>query len=341
MKNTLRKHIFPVCIFSVLFLLHACRHEQSEEEGGRSTVKPTVNVKVQAVNERDAPVIVEVTGKTDALRKEKSYAPIAGRIIALKALEGTEVRKGDVLATLQTKESEATILGAESMLKSATTAEQKSEAEHILKLARSTQSRVNVVATSDGFISTRNVTEGELVTENAELFTVIDLSSIDFVADVPLRDISSIQRGQRASVRFQFIPEKIFSAVVDAINPQTDIQSQTVKVRLQFSRLNPSMGAPLRTEMIGTCQITTTLRRHALCVPKGALLRNDEDNSYSVVMMTADSLAKIIPVIVGTSDESSVEIRSEQMRAGMMIVTEGNYALTDSTRLSVPRVDER
>ena len=156
-------------------------------------------------------VVVDAIGKTDALRKEKSYAPIAGRIITFKALEGTEVKKGDVLAIIQTKESEATILGAESMLKSAVTAEQKSEAEHILELARSTQNSVNVCAKFDGVVSTRSVSEGELVAENAELFTIVDLSTIDFLADVPLRDISSVQRGEHASVEFSIRPGKTVS----------------------------------------------------------------------------------------------------------------------------------
>jgi multidrug efflux pump subunit AcrA (membrane-fusion protein) len=149
--------------------------------------------------------------------------------------------------------------------------------------------------------------------------------------------VSSVQHGEQASVRFQSLPAKLFPAIVDAMNPQTDIQSQTVKVRLRFSTLNNSILSLLRTDMIGTAQITTGVRRHALFVPKAALLRNDEDNSYSVVMVTIDSLAKLIPVVVGTSDEHSAEIRSEQLRAGMMVVTEGNYALTDSTRLSVTR----
>jgi RND family efflux transporter MFP subunit len=252
-------------------------------------------------------------------------------------LEGTEVKTGDVLAIIQTKESEATILGARSMLNSAVTSEQKSEAERILKLAQSTQNSVHVLAKFDGIVSTRSVSEGELVAENAELFTIVDLSTIDFLADVPLRDVSSIRRGARASVRFQSIPEKLFPASVDAVNPQTDIQSQTVKVRLRFSNSNNSLRSLLRTEMIGTAQITTGIRRHALFIPKAALLRNDEDNSYSVIMITADSLAKIIPVTVGTSDEFDSEIRSDQIRSGMMIVTEGNYALTDSMRLSVAR----
>jgi multidrug efflux pump subunit AcrA (membrane-fusion protein) len=324
-------------VLSFSLFLDGCRQKQSDDENNQSSAKTVVTVKVGAVRERDAAVLVEAIGKTDALRKEKSYAPIAGRIIALKALEGTEVKKGDVLAIIQTKESEATILGAESMLKSALTAEQKSEAEHTLELARSTQSSVHVRAKFDGVVSTRSVSEGELVSENAELFTMVDLSTIDFLADVPLRDISTVQRGSRASVSFQSVPEKLFPAIVDALNPQTDIQSQTVKVRLQFPSLNKPFPSLLRTDMIGTAHITTGVRRHALFIPKAALLRNDEDNSYSVVIITADSLAKIIPVLVGTSDEFSAEIRSDQIRAGMMIVTEGNYALTDSTRLTVAR----
>ena len=337
MKNSYSIFISFFLILSVSLLIEGCRQKQGDDEGGQSASKAIVTVKIGAVSERDAAVVVEATGKTDALRKEKSYAPIAGRIIAFKALEGMEVKKGDVLAIIQTKESEATILGAESMQKSAATSEQKSEAEHVLELARSTQNSINVCAKFDGIVSTRSVSEGELVAENAELFTIVDLSTIDFLADVPLRDVSSVQRGERVSVSFQSMPAKQFPAIVDAINPQTDIQSQTVKVRLRFSTLNNSILSLLRTDMIGTAQITTGVRRHALFIPKAALLRIDEDNSYSVVMITADSLAKIIPVIVGTSDDYSTEIRSEQIRAGMMIVTEGNYALTDSTRLSVAR----
>jgi multidrug efflux pump subunit AcrA (membrane-fusion protein) len=337
MKNKYGMILSFLIIFSTSILINGCGRNQSGDEGSPSAAKATVTVKVGMVSERDAVIIVDAIGKTDALRKEQSYAPIAGRIVALKTLEGTEVKKGDVLAIIQTKESEATILGAESMLKSAVTTEQRSEAERILNLAQSTQNSVNVPAKFDGIVSTRSVSEGELVADNAELFTIVDLSTIDFLADVALRDVSSVQRGAHASVSFQSIPAKFFPAVVDAINPQSDIQSQTVKVRLRFSNSNNSLRSLLRTEMIGTAQITTGIRRHALFIPKAALLRNDEDNSYSVIMITADSLAKIIPVTVGTSDEYVTEIRSDQVRSGMMLVTEGNYALTDSTRLSILR----
>ena len=337
MKKPYGMVLYIVLILSISLFIDGCRQKPGDDESSQSSAKATVTVKVRAVSERDAIVSVDAIGKTDALRKEKTYALIAGRIVALKVLEGTEVKKGDVLAVIHTKESEATILGAQSMLNSAVTTEQKSEAERILNLAQLTQNNVQVLAKFDGIVSTRSVSEGELIAENAELFTIVDLSTIDFLADVALRDVSSVRRGARASVSFQSIPAKLFPAMVDAVNPQSDIQSQTVKVRLQFSNSNNSLRSLLRTEMIGSAQITTGIRRHALFIPKSALIRNDEYNSYSVIMVTADSLAKIIPVIVGTSDEYVTEIRSDQVRSGMMIVTEGNYALTDSTRLSVAR----
>jgi multidrug efflux pump subunit AcrA (membrane-fusion protein) len=72
-----------------------------------------------------------------------------------------------------------------------------------------------------------------------------------------------------------------------------------------------------------------------LFVPKTALLRNDEDNSFSIVIITADSLAKVIPVVVGTITDSSSEVRAENLHPGMPVVIEGNYALPDSTRLTI------
>lgn len=325
---------------TALVILMGCHKKQSgDDEEGASNVKATVAVKVAKVTEGDAILSVTAFGKTDALRKEKVFAPIAGRIVVLKVLEGALVKAGDVLAVIRTKESQAAIMGAEAMVRSATNAQQKTEAEKALALAKLTENSVNVTAKFNGFVSTRSVSEGELVVENAELMTVIDLSALDFQADVSLRDLTSVHTGQRASIRFQSVPEKSFPAEVDAINPQTDIQSQTVRVRMRFDPTDNTVQSTLRTDMIGTAQIVTGLRHHALFVPKAALLRNDEENTYSVVTMTADSLAKSIPVTVGTVSDSTAEVMSPSLQPGMPVITVGNYALADSTRVTISNQD--
>ena len=296
-------------------------------------------MKIDKVREHDAILTVSALGKTDALRKEKIYSPIAGKIVALKAFEGTHVHLGDVVAVIQAKESNAAISGAESMVRSARTPAEKAEAERTLRLAKSTQTSINVLAKFDGIVSTRSVSEGELVVENGELMTVLDLSTIDFLADVPLRDLSPVKDGQQASIRFQSMPNREFLAVVDAINPQSDAQSQTVKVRLRFLPMEPSHRSQLRTEIVGTAAIVTGVRPRAFFVPKAALLRDDENNSFSILTITADSLAIILPVVVGTATDSSVEVRGSGLRSGMSVITEGNYTLADSTRVTVSRQD--
>ncbi len=339
MKQTnLPPRVFRTALILVSagLLLTSCRNRQGDDED-QSGPPPNVVVTVTtaSVTENSAILTVSAYGKTDALKKEKIYAPIAGRILSLKAYEGTEVRKGGVIATIQSKESQSAILGAETMLRSAATQAQKDEAEQALKLARATQNVVNITARFDGFVSTRNVSEGELVPENGELVTLIDPTTIVFVADVLLRDLPGVHPGQRAAVELQSLPGKKFATTVAAINPQSDVQSQSVRVRLQFQSLDSPLQSLLRTEMMGTVQIVTGSRRHALFVPKAALLRNDEENTYSVMTVTPDSLAKSIPVTVGTMTDSTVEVQSPLLRPGTAVITVGNYSLNDSTRVTI------
>ncbi len=164
---------------------------------------------------------------------------------------------------------------------------------------------------------------------------MIDPATIDFVADIQLRDLPSVRINQRASIEFQSLPGRSFAAVVETINPQSDVQSQTVKARLQFSSGEGGNRALLRTEMVGTARIVTGVRSHALFVPRSALLRNDEENTYTVVSITSDSLAKSVPVVVGILTDSTAEVRSPSLHPGSVVITAGNYSLNDSTRVTI------
>ena len=70
-------------------------------------------------------------------------------------------------------------------------------------------------------------------------------------------------------------------------------------------------------------------------VPKAALLRNDVNDTYTVVTITADSLSLAIPVTVGVMTDSTAEISGRSVSAGMPVITAGHYALADSTRVTV------
>lgn len=318
---------------TVVLLSSGCNRRPAEsEEGSEPAVSPVVPVRVARVQSGDAPVTILATGKTDALRKEKIFSPVAGRIVSLKALEGTPVRKGDVLATVRPKETQTAIAGAQALLKRARTPAQEEEARRALALAESTENSVDVHASFDGIVSTRAVAEGELVGENAELFSLVDLSSLEFFADVPLSALASVRPGETAEIRFAGLQDRTFLGRVETLSPQSDPQSQTVRARIRFAG---AVSGLLRTEMAGTARIVSAVHRNALLVPRSALLHDDEHDTYSVVTVTADSIARVVPVSVGSATDSTAEITGGPLRAGMFVVTEGNYSLADSTRVSI------
>ena len=89
----------------------------------------------------------------------------------------------------------------------------------------------------------------------------------------------------------------------------------------------------LKTEMAGEARIVTGVHRNVLLIPKDALLRNDENETYSIVIAMADSIAHVIPVEVDGRNDSTAEVRHNGLREGMNVIVEGNYALPDSSRI--------
>jgi len=319
----------------LLFLLTCpgCNRRPSGEEGeSESAARPLVPVKTAQVYQGDVPAAIAVTGKTEALKKEKVFAPVSGWIVELKALEGTSVHKGDLMAVVRPKETQAAIAGAEALLKRARTPAQEDEARKALALAESSENTVDIRASFDGIVSSRAVTEGELVGDNAELFTLVDLATLVFMADVPLAALDQVRTGQSAQVTFTGLPGRSFRGQVEALSPQSDPQSQTVRARIRFAGAVPSI---LRTEMAGTARIIFSVHSHALLLPRSALLRNDENNTYSVVTVTPDSIAISVPVTVGVQTDSVAEITGGALKPGTPVVTEGNYALADSTKVAL------
>jgi RND family efflux transporter MFP subunit len=274
-------------------------------------------------------------GKTDALRKQKVYSPIAGIVTAMHIQEGSFVRSGETIAVIRAKEAQASMAGAEVLLRSATTDHQRQEAQHALELAKRSDNVAVMKAPFDGYVAQRLVSESEIVAENAELATLIDLSTVVVVAQVPMQDVGSVRLGQKALVEFPAISGRTFDARVDAISPQATIESQTVPIRLRFTGEETSLNATIRTEMIATVVIVTGKRSNALFVPKQALIRNDETGQFSVFTITGDSIAKKINVNVGIQLDSMVELRTDRLKAGMPIIVEGSYGLADSMHIEV------
>ncbi len=323
-----------VFLLLALTIVSGCSKESSAEQQENHT-EAVVPVKVATLTIGDMERVVSANGQTEALRKETVIAPVAGTVTLLPILEGSTIEPGDTLAIIETKESQAAISGAEALVAAAATPRQKAEAARALELARANRSRAAITTKVSGVVSTRSVVEGSVVAEGAELITVIDPLSIEYVASVPVQLLSQISLGLKAGVNLPSTDGHELLAQVVAVSPQSDPQSQTVRVRLQFTGLQASERRLVKEGMVGAARIITAIDKNVLIAPKAALLRNDETNSYSIVTVTPDSLAIAVPVSLVVMADSTAEITGQDLKAGMPVIIEGHYALPDSTRVTV------
>jgi multidrug efflux pump subunit AcrA (membrane-fusion protein) len=317
------------------FAVVSCGKKDAQPGDAHDSGAPTVEVQTAPVEIGTIQNVLRVTGKTQALHQEKVFTPIAGKITALNVIEGNPVKSGEVLATIRTEESEAALTGAQTAVASATTPQQKSDAERALKIAQQSANEIAVRAPFAGIVANRALNGGEFVSDHTELLTLVDLSSLYFLADVPAASLAQIKTGDDADIIFPGFPGKIFHAKIDNVNPQVDAASQMAKVRLKFSgEFNE-----LRSDMFGEARIVIGEHRSAVLVPRAAVMLDNETNIHTVAL-AEDSIARVVEVKTGLADSARTEILSPHFDAGTKVITVGNYGLQDSTKIIITQTEK-
>jgi len=319
--------------FSILllsFLLSGILFGCGSKTDDTAEVKPRAAVRVVSAYLGDINNTVSATGSFEVLRDEKVKSTIPGKIEKVFVLEGDVVRKGQVLATVISQESNAAIAGANELLAQATTPAEKQQAEEALHLAERTAATATITAPFAGAVIHRFVTEGELVDQGTDLVEMVDPNSEYFVANVPINYVSSIRPGQSVVVTIPGMNTPPIRGTVQVINPATDPNSQSIQVRISLRSI-PSL---VTAGTYGNVQIKIGEDRSVVLVPKQAVYHNDELDQYFVWRIQGDSIALLTQVDVGLADSTRIEITSG-IKQGDIVATVGGYGLPDSTDVKV------
>lgn len=119
----------------------------------------------------------------------------------------------------------------------------------------------------DGAILKAVAAEGETVSAEQELFTLVDTTTVWILADVYERDIASIREGATAAVTIDSFAGETLTGRVTNVSDSLDPASRTAKVRVEVA----NHSRRLKLEMFANVAIPTTQSRSALVVPASAL----------------------------------------------------------------------
>ncbi|MDB5929262.1 MAG: secretion protein HlyD [Polaromonas sp.] len=188
------------------------------------------------------------------------------------------------------------------------------------------QARITLTAPLDGVVVELLAREGMAVMPGATLFRINGLATVWANAEVPESQSALLQPGASVRARSPAAPGVTFEGKVQAILPEVNPATRTLKARLELA--NP--GGRLVPGMFVTMEFTGPATGKALLVPTEAVIQTGR----RTVVMLAEEGGRFQPVEVEAGMESGgqTEIR-RGLQAGQRVVVSSQFLIDSEASL--------
>ena len=197
---------------------------------------------------------------------------------------------------------------------------------HQVEAGGKVQPRTTMFAPAGGVVAELDARVGMTVTPGAALFRINGLATVWLLADIPEGAAASVRPGAAVEAHTPALPGMIFKGRVNAILPQVDAATRTLKVRIELA--NPA--GRLMPGMFATVNVTPADGGQVLQVPSEAVIQTGTRS----VVMTAQANGKFLPVEVETGAEANgqTEIRGG-LALGQQVVVSGQFLIDSEASL--------
>lgn len=175
-------------------------------------------------------------------------------------------------------------------------------------------------APRDGVITAFDVSQGELVDREKELFTIVDTSAVWALADVYEKDLGQVRSGGECRVTVAAYPGETFSGRITYVSDFLDPNSRTAKLRCVM----PNQDGRLKLEMFAAVEIPAVGERTAVAAPVTALQTVGEE-TIVFIHRDATHFEKRV-VTVGERGEDWAEVLTG-LQKGERVVAKGSFHL--------------
>ena len=299
---------------------------------------------------------VHTSGLLAAKAEAKLSFKVGGIIERIYVDEGANIRKGQLLATLNLSEIRARVNQAQSAFENASrdlerierlyadsvvTLEQKHDVETALDVARSkleiaefNMKHAQIYAPSTGKILKRFVESNELINAGTPVFT-FGSTGRDWIVRVGVtdRDIVQLQLQDTAHIYFDAYPGQHFTAKITEMAEAVDMRSGTYEVELTMQQ----PGVKLISGFVARVDIFPSKHQVYALIPIEALMEGDGYTGFVFTPENNETVKKISVNIAHILEEGiAVSKGLENIRE---VVTEGAPYLSDGDPVKIIHAD--
>ncbi|MEM1133789.1 MAG: efflux RND transporter periplasmic adaptor subunit [Pseudomonadota bacterium] len=346
-----------LAVVSALLLVSAC----SGEGDDAAKAPPRPEVTATTVELADTVRVLEAAGTVRYLAETSLGFTTPGKIATIRYVAGESVKRGELLASLDTTTVAADLSSARAELERAdaeykriaklfeqgwVTRARLDQAEAAAKAARATVSSAGfaretsqIIAPSSGVILARSAEPGQIVQPGTAVL-ILGEAARGMVFEVPVidSDVAELSIGMPAKIRLAALGNAEIDAQIRDIDGRADTLSGTFTVSFALPD-NPG----LRSGQIGTAIITMPKRDsgNQMTIPPEALfdIRADEGFVYVLNEVKEDGKSKgfkAVPrnVVIGKLLDDQMTI-SAGLKVGERIIVTGHQDVHEGELVSV------
>jgi cobalt-zinc-cadmium efflux system membrane fusion protein len=298
--------------------------------------------------------------ESDPSRTAAVLTPLGGRILELKAALGDRVRKGQVLAVIDSADlaqayddydkaadalelTQKNLTRQEGQYKLGTASSRdldqarSDHAQDVAEYAR-TQARLKVIgvpavgskrsslltiqAPVGGSVTTLTVARGNMINDPTQpIMTVADLSTVWVTALVPEKDVAAVARDQDAEVDLAAYPGRTLRGKVLFVSDVIEPDSRRNKLRIAF----PNPDNALKPNMFATVTLSGSKRTRVLLPTSALLMNNDRTTVFVATAPWTFERRTVEPRI----DEGTTVALDSGVQPGEQVVVKGGILLND------------
>ncbi len=176
------------------------------------------------------------------------------------------------------------------------------------------------------YVAGKYVDEGDTISANTPVVTMVDLSQLKAVINVAERDYALLQVGQPAQISVDSLADRMFAGTVKRLAPIFSTTSRQARVEIIVA--NPD--SILKSGMFARVQIELGRAEQATAAPSDAVIQRLDRYGAFVV---EDGSARFVEVRPGIEADGWTQVTG--LEEGQTVVTLGHHLLSDGTPVTL------
>ena len=189
-----------------------------------------------------------------------------------------------------------------------------------------TQPRITLVAPIGGVVTELLAREGMTVAPGATLFRINGLSTVWANAEVPESQSALLRAGTKVQARSPAAPGAVFEGKVQAILPEVNQTTRTLKARVELANANGALVPGMFVQM----QFMDMRHEKALLVPTEAIIQTGK----RTVAMLSEESGRFRPVDIEIGIESGGQTEVKRgLQLGQRVVVSAQFLIDSEASL--------